>query len=73
MHQQLWVYKVEWKGVSRDTGGIKVEYHWSSEKYRHRIKDRDNFRNVVYENKPQKWITPQRNRASVHCNISTVD
>jgi hypothetical protein len=25
MHQQFWGYKV----VSRDTGGEKVEYHWS--------------------------------------------
>jgi hypothetical protein len=30
MHQQLWGYKVEWKSVSRGTGGKKVEYHWSS-------------------------------------------
>jgi hypothetical protein len=30
MHQQLWGYKVEWKGVSRGTGGKKVEYHWST-------------------------------------------
>jgi hypothetical protein len=29
MHQQLWGYKVEWKGVSRGTGGKKVEYHWT--------------------------------------------
>jgi hypothetical protein len=29
MHQQLWGYKVEWKSVSRGTGGKKVEYHWS--------------------------------------------
>jgi len=28
MHQQLWGYKVEWKSVSRGTGGKKVEYHW---------------------------------------------
>jgi hypothetical protein len=28
MHQQLWGYKVEWKSVSRATGGKKVEYHW---------------------------------------------
>jgi hypothetical protein len=28
MHQQLWGYKVEWKSVSRGTGGEKVEYHW---------------------------------------------
>jgi len=28
MHQQLWGYKVEWKNVSRGTGGKKVEYHW---------------------------------------------
>jgi hypothetical protein len=27
MHQQLWGYKVEWKSVSRGTGGKKVEYH----------------------------------------------
>jgi hypothetical protein len=24
MHQQLWGYKVEWKSVSRGTGGKKV-------------------------------------------------
>jgi hypothetical protein len=30
MHQQLWGYKVEWKSVSRGTGGKKVEYHWSN-------------------------------------------
>jgi hypothetical protein len=30
MHQQLWGYKVEWKSVSRGTGGKKVEYHCSS-------------------------------------------
>jgi hypothetical protein len=29
MHQQLWGYKVEWKSVSRGTGGKKVEYHCS--------------------------------------------
>jgi len=29
MHQQLWGYKVEWKSVSRGTGGKKVEYHWN--------------------------------------------
>jgi hypothetical protein len=29
MHQQLWGYKVEWKSVSRGTGGKKVEYHWA--------------------------------------------
>jgi hypothetical protein len=29
MHQQFWGYKVEWKSVSRGTGGKKVEYHWS--------------------------------------------
>jgi hypothetical protein len=29
MHQQLWGYKVEWKSVSRGTGGKKIEYHWS--------------------------------------------
>jgi len=28
MHQQLWGYKVEWKSVSRGTGGKKVKYHW---------------------------------------------
>jgi hypothetical protein len=28
MHQQIWGYKVEWKSVSRGTGGKKVEYHW---------------------------------------------
>jgi hypothetical protein len=28
MHQQLWGYKVEWKSVSRGTGGGEVEYHW---------------------------------------------
>jgi hypothetical protein len=27
MHQQLWGYKVEWKSVSRGTGGKKAEYH----------------------------------------------
>jgi hypothetical protein len=27
MHQQLWGYKVEWKSVSRGTGGKKIEYH----------------------------------------------
>jgi hypothetical protein len=27
MHQQLWGYNVEWKCVSRGTGGKKVEYH----------------------------------------------
>jgi hypothetical protein len=27
MHQQLWGYKVEWKSVSRGTGGKKFEYH----------------------------------------------
>jgi len=27
MHQQLWGYKVEWRSVSRGTGGKKVEYH----------------------------------------------
>jgi hypothetical protein len=27
MNQQLWGYKVEWKSVSRGTGGKKVEYH----------------------------------------------
>jgi hypothetical protein len=32
MHQQLWGYKVEWKSVSRGTGGKKVEYHWSKAK-----------------------------------------
>jgi hypothetical protein len=31
MHQQLWGYKVEWKSVSRGTGGKKVEYHWHRE------------------------------------------
>jgi hypothetical protein len=31
MHQQLWGYKVEWKSVSRGTGGKKVEYHWLRE------------------------------------------
>jgi hypothetical protein len=31
MHQQLWGYKVEWKSVSRGTGGKKVEYHWAKE------------------------------------------
>jgi hypothetical protein len=30
MHQQLWGYKVEWKSVSRGTGGKKVEYRWYS-------------------------------------------
>jgi len=30
MHQQLWGYKVEWKSVSRGTGGKKFEYHWSN-------------------------------------------
>jgi hypothetical protein len=30
MHQQLWGYKVEWKSVSRGTGGKKVEYHCSN-------------------------------------------
>jgi len=30
MHQQLWGYKVEWKSVSRGTGGKKVDCHWSS-------------------------------------------
>jgi hypothetical protein len=29
MHQQLWGYKVEWKSVSRGTGGKKVEHHCS--------------------------------------------
>jgi len=29
LHQQLWGYKVEWRSVSRGTGGKKVEYHWS--------------------------------------------
>jgi hypothetical protein len=29
MHQQLWGYKVEWRSVSRGTGGKKVEYHWA--------------------------------------------
>jgi hypothetical protein len=29
LHQQLWGYKVEWRSVSRSTGGKKVEYHWS--------------------------------------------
>jgi hypothetical protein len=29
MHQQLWGYKVEWKSVSRGTGGKRVEYHCS--------------------------------------------
>jgi hypothetical protein len=29
MHQQLQGYKVEWKSVSRGTGGKKVEYHCS--------------------------------------------
>jgi hypothetical protein len=24
MHQQLWGYKVEWKGVSRGTGGKRL-------------------------------------------------
>jgi hypothetical protein len=28
MCQQFWGYKVEWKSVSRGTGGKKVEYHW---------------------------------------------
>jgi hypothetical protein len=27
LHQQLWGYKVEWRSVSRGTGGKKVEYH----------------------------------------------
>jgi hypothetical protein len=27
MHQQLWGYKVEWKSVSRGTGGKKIDYH----------------------------------------------
>jgi hypothetical protein len=31
MHQQLWGYKVEWKNVSRGTGGKKVEYHCSKQ------------------------------------------
>jgi hypothetical protein len=31
MHQQLWGYKVEWKSVSRGTGGKEVEYHCSKE------------------------------------------
>jgi len=31
MHQQLWGYKVEWKSVSRGTGGKKAEYHWYKE------------------------------------------
>jgi hypothetical protein len=30
MHQQLWGYKVEWKSVSRGTGGKKFEYHCST-------------------------------------------
>jgi DNA-directed RNA polymerase subunit RPC12/RpoP len=33
MHQQLWGYKVEWKSVSRGTGGKKVEYHCSVSQY----------------------------------------
>jgi hypothetical protein len=28
LHQQLWGYKVEWRSVSRGTGGKKVKYHW---------------------------------------------
>jgi hypothetical protein len=31
LHQQLWGYKLEWRSVSRGTGGKKVEYHWSRE------------------------------------------
>jgi hypothetical protein len=31
MHQQFWGYKVEWKSVSRGTGGKKVEYHWTTQ------------------------------------------
>jgi hypothetical protein len=27
-------YKVEWKSVSRGTGGKKVEYHWSKGQFR---------------------------------------
>jgi hypothetical protein len=32
MYQQLWGYKVEWKSVSRGTGGKKVEYHRARQK-----------------------------------------
>jgi hypothetical protein len=34
MHQQLWGYKVEWKSVSRGTGGKKVEYHCTREYFK---------------------------------------
>jgi hypothetical protein len=43
MHQQLWRYKVEWKSVSRGTGGKKVEYHW----YR-QMCDKDSLKFTTY-------------------------
>jgi hypothetical protein len=33
LHQQLWGYRVEWRSVSRGTGGKKVEYHWNTGYY----------------------------------------
>jgi hypothetical protein len=45
MHQQLWGYEVEWKSVSRGTGGGgKVEYHWYNECF-------NSYRRLRWENK----------------------
>jgi len=38
MHQQLWGYKVEWKSVSRGTGGKKVEYHCCSKTQKQNVR-----------------------------------
>jgi hypothetical protein len=50
MYQQLWGYKVEWKSVSRGTGGKKVEYHW------YRVM----FPHVSFHNPSVVWIVKSR-------------
>jgi hypothetical protein len=72
MHQQLWGYKVEWKSVSRGTGGKKVEYHWNRPSERPRRRWEDNIRKYykeigwevvdwMHEGHPKKIVQAVRN------------
>jgi hypothetical protein len=63
MHQQLWGYKVEWKSVSRGTGGKKVEYHCSrrdSKSWRHCTSGLRPLwiRQLLHQYFSKKWSAP---------------
>jgi hypothetical protein len=55
MHQQLWGYKVEWKSVSRGTGGKKVEYHWSNLRGRRDTNSTSSVETICGNRSPKKY------------------